>query len=137
MEATERLELRLAPEQKAALTTAANLMDTTVTDLVRDSALERANEVIIEHTTTFVPASYFDQLLAALDNPVPGNAALRRALTAATDVVDRRQVQLRATPRRSPSRRFHVRRAGPGRKAQDPRPSGRGTEHRPHLCVGP
>ena len=90
MEATERLELRLAPEQKAALTTAASLMDTTVTDLVRESALERASEVIAEHTTTFVPAAYFDQLLAALDKPVPGNAALRRAMAAATDVVDRR-----------------------------------------------
>jgi uncharacterized protein (DUF1778 family) len=89
MEATERLELRLAPEQKAALTTAANLMDTTVTDLVRDSALERANEVITARTTTFVPAEYFDQLLAALDEPVPGDAALRRAMAVAADVVDR------------------------------------------------
>lgn len=90
MDATDRLELRLAPEQKAALTTAAGLMDTTVTDLVRDSALERANQVIAEHTTTFVPVAYFHQLLAALDEPVPGNAALRHAMAAAADIVDRR-----------------------------------------------
>ncbi len=90
MEATDRLEVRLAPDQKATLTAAAGIMHVTVADLVRDSALERAGQVIAEHTTTFVPVAYFDQLLRALDQPAPSNAALRRAMGSAADIVDRR-----------------------------------------------
>ncbi len=81
--ASQRIEVRLRPEEKAILTKAAELQHRKVADLVRDSALERAERVIQEQTTMFVPEDYFQELLAALDTPVTANAALRRAMAAA------------------------------------------------------
>jgi uncharacterized protein (DUF1778 family) len=81
--ASQRIEVRLRPDEKATLTKAAGLQHQKVADLVRDSALERAERVIQEQTTMFVPEQYFQELLAALDTPVTANAALRRAMAAA------------------------------------------------------
>ncbi len=81
--ASQRIEVRLRPDQKATLTRAAELQHQKVADLVRDSALERAERVIREQTTMFVPEHYFQEVLVALDTPVTANAALRRAMAAA------------------------------------------------------
>jgi uncharacterized protein (DUF1778 family) len=87
--ASERIELRLRPDQKATLVKAARLRGVKVAEMIRDSALEGAERVLREETTMLVPERYFDELLAALDAPVVANAALRRAMAAAASV-DRR-----------------------------------------------
>jgi uncharacterized protein (DUF1778 family) len=46
-----------------------------LTDFVISSAEARAEEVLASRT--LVPADYFDQLIAALDEPVTPNEALR------------------------------------------------------------
>ena len=43
------------------------------------AAIERADEVIAEATTTVVPGDYFDSLLAALDRPSPAPGLARAA----------------------------------------------------------
>jgi uncharacterized protein (DUF1778 family) len=55
------------------------------------AALERAELVVVEEATTFVPATYFDRLVASLDAP---NEAPR--LARAADAAARRK-QIKAT----------------------------------------
>ena len=88
--ATERLELRIEPDQKATLAYAADLMDVKVADLVRSGALELAERVVRERASTVVPASYFRELLEALDQPGKVNKPLHRAASRATKTIDRR-----------------------------------------------
>jgi uncharacterized protein (DUF1778 family) len=89
-QATERLELRIEPDQKATLVYAADLMDVKVADLVRSGALELAERVVRERATTVVPTSYFRELLDALGGPGTVNEPLRRATDRAAKTVDRR-----------------------------------------------
>jgi uncharacterized protein (DUF1778 family) len=84
--ATERIEVRLQPSQKATLARAAAAAGVKVAELIRDGALERAEAVLAAQTTTVVPADYFDQLLEALDSPGDANQALHEALAAAADI---------------------------------------------------
>jgi uncharacterized protein (DUF1778 family) len=88
--ATERLELRIEPDQKATLAYAADLMEVKVADLVRSGALELAERVVRERATTVVPVSYFRELLDALDQPGTVNQPLRKAAARAKKIVDRR-----------------------------------------------
>ena len=88
--ATERLEVRIEPGQKATLTLAADLMDVKVADVVRSGALELAERVVRERAMTVVPTEYFEALLKALDEVPSGNPALRRAARRVAKSVDRR-----------------------------------------------
>ena len=59
-----------------------------VSDFVRSAAEDRAERVIREHDTqTTVPATFFEDLLAALDAPGPSNDALTRAAQRARRIV--------------------------------------------------
>lgn len=87
--ASERIELRLQPSQKATLARAAAVAGVKVAELIRDSALDRAEAVLAAQTSTVLPADYFDQLLDALDRPGEANQALREALEAAADIARR------------------------------------------------
>jgi uncharacterized protein (DUF1778 family) len=55
------------------------------------AAMQRANEVIAAQSATVVPADYFDQLLAALDEPA-GNAT--RLATAAKKTRGHRRIRI-------------------------------------------
>jgi uncharacterized protein (DUF1778 family) len=70
-----RLNFRVRPETEHRLRTAAAASDQSLTDFVISAAEDRAHEVLATHT--LVPATYFDQLIAALDAPVTPNEALR------------------------------------------------------------
>ena len=87
MAATQRLELRLTEEAKKAMTAAAALVDEPVSEFVRAAAEQRADTVLGEHRVTWVPATFFDDLLAALDDPVDRNEPLTRAARRAHSVV--------------------------------------------------
>lgn len=90
MAATARLEVRLQPDSKARLERAAELTHVPVSDFVRSAVEERAEQVLRDHDDqTTVPATFFDDLLAALDAPAEANGALTRAAQRAQHVVRR------------------------------------------------
>ncbi len=64
---TDRLEARLAPDERKRIEQAAATAGLSVSAFVVEVAVERADEIIAAATTTDVAADYFDDLLAALD----------------------------------------------------------------------
>ncbi len=76
---TERLEVRAAPADRARIEHAAAVVGVTVSSFLVDTAVERANSIIADVTTTDIAADYFSELLAALDRP---SAAPRLAAAA-------------------------------------------------------
>jgi uncharacterized protein (DUF1778 family) len=85
-----RLEFRVTPQDKAQIERAAALAGEHVTAFARVAASERAERVLREHeTTTTVPAEFFDDLLAALDDPPHPNRALGDAFARLRETVER------------------------------------------------
>lgn len=77
---TARLEFRIAPAHRARIERAAELSGEPVTAFARAAAEERAERVLREHeATTTVPATFFDDLMAALDAPAQANPLLAAA----------------------------------------------------------
>lgn len=78
--ATARIEVRVPPEVKARIESAAALDDTSVSNFVIAAATERADEVVRQHEThTSVPAGFFDDLISSLDHLAEVNPALAKA----------------------------------------------------------
>jgi uncharacterized protein (DUF1778 family) len=78
--ATARIEVRVPPQVKARIESAASLEDTTLSSFVVAAVTERADEVVRQHEThTSVPAEFFDALIASLDEPAEVNPALVKA----------------------------------------------------------
>jgi len=67
MSKTERIELRVSVDDKAAIAAAAAMEHTTTTEFVRDAVLDRARHVRARADRTLMPAEQFDALVAALD----------------------------------------------------------------------
>lgn len=63
----ERLEARLTSVQRRQIEQAAALTGESVSAFMVMAAMERAGAVVTEQATTVVPAIYFDQLLASLE----------------------------------------------------------------------
>lgn len=68
---TDRMEARVSPEERDRIERAASSAGLSVSAFMVSAAVERADEIISEATTTTVPADYFDELLVALDEPQP------------------------------------------------------------------
>ncbi|HUY85630.1 MAG TPA: DUF1778 domain-containing protein [Acidimicrobiales bacterium] len=86
---TDRMETRVSPDERERIERAASVAGLSASAFIVSAAVERADEIIAEATTTTVPAEYFDQLLKALDKP--GNApGLARAVKQASR---RRRIQ--------------------------------------------
>jgi uncharacterized protein (DUF1778 family) len=85
-----RLETRLTPTQRRQIEQAAALAGESVSSFVVLAALDRADILVTERASTVVPASYFDQLVAALDEP-PGDAP--RLAEAAREATRRRRIK--------------------------------------------
>ncbi len=64
-----RLEARLTPTQRKQIEQAAALAGESVSSFVVLAALDRADVLVTERASTVVPAAYFDQLVASLDEP--------------------------------------------------------------------
>jgi uncharacterized protein (DUF1778 family) len=89
--ASARFEFRLRPEAKRRIEQAADLVHESTSDFARTAAEERAERVLEEHMmATVVPAEFFDELLAALDQPARPNEVLRAAAGRSRAVVERR-----------------------------------------------
>lgn len=79
MAAIARLQVRVDPGTKALLERAASLLNVPVSAFVRTAAVDRADHVLREHDAqTTVPASFFDDLLEAVDGPAQPIEALAR-----------------------------------------------------------
>jgi uncharacterized protein (DUF1778 family) len=79
--ATERLNFRVRPDDAERMRYAAEVEKVSLTDFVVDAARTRAEEVLSR--VTVVPPDFFDQLMAALDQPPQPNAAMRKIARAA------------------------------------------------------
>lgn len=88
--ATERLEMRLRPEIEQQLRAAAALERVSVTAFVTAAAVAHAERVLAEAHTWAVTVQAFDELLAGLDAPPVGNAALAAAIADSDALVERR-----------------------------------------------
>lgn len=75
----KRLEARLTSTQRRQIEHAAELAGESVSSFVVLAALDRADIVVRDMTSTVVPAAYFDQLLASLDEPDEAPRLLRAA----------------------------------------------------------
>jgi uncharacterized protein (DUF1778 family) len=67
MSRTERIELRVSTDDKAAITAAAAMEQVTTTDFVREAVLDRVQHVRARADHTLMPAAQFDVLVASLD----------------------------------------------------------------------
>lgn len=86
--ASARLEVRVRPESKSRVEQAAALLRMPVSEFVRSALEERAEQVVAEHEThTRVPATFYDDLITALETQAEPSAALARAARRARDVV--------------------------------------------------
>lgn len=75
---TDRVEARLSPEERERIGRAAAFAGESMSTFIVAAAVQRADDVIAEYSSTTVPSDYFDQLLAALDEeaePSPRLAA--------------------------------------------------------------
>jgi uncharacterized protein (DUF1778 family) len=78
---SDRVEARLSGEQRERIGRAAAFAGESMSSFMVSAAVQRADEVIAEHSSTVVPSDYFEQLLAALDEapePSPGLAAVAK-----------------------------------------------------------
>jgi uncharacterized protein (DUF1778 family) len=78
----ERLEARLTSTQRRQIEQAAALAGESVSSFVVLAALGRADVLVREQASTVIPATYFDQLVASLDEPedAPGLARAAAAI---------------------------------------------------------
>lgn len=77
---TDRVEARVSPDQRERIERAAAFSGESMSAFMVVAAVQRADDVIAEQSATVVPGDYFDQLLAALDEPA--EKALRLAAAA-------------------------------------------------------
>jgi uncharacterized protein (DUF1778 family) len=66
---TDRVEARLSPDERERIGRAAAFAGESMSTFIVAAAVQRADELIAEHSATTVPSDYFDRLLAALDEP--------------------------------------------------------------------
>lgn len=76
---SDRVEARLSPEQRRRIALAAEYTGESLSAFMVGAAVERADELIATHTATVVPTEFFDQLLAALDQPAEPSPRLAAA----------------------------------------------------------
>lgn len=80
---SDRVEARLSTEQRELIGRAAAFAGESLSAFIVSAAVQRADDVIAEQSSTVVPSDYFDQLLAALDEAPEASprlaAAARRA----------------------------------------------------------
>ena len=76
---TQRLEMRLSPEQKLLLERAAALNGQVLASFIRAQLVERAQEILDRYTRTVLSARDFDHFIEMLDRDAEPAAALEAA----------------------------------------------------------
>lgn len=64
---TERFEIRLAEDGRNQIEAAASAVGETVTEFVRNAAMQRADQVLALSSRTLMPAEQFDAMIRSLD----------------------------------------------------------------------
>lgn len=77
---TEKLDLRLTPEAKRILASAAAAERRSLSDFVLDSALGRAEETLADRRSFHLDAERWQAFVAALDAPVRDMPRMRKLL---------------------------------------------------------
>lgn len=77
---SERMELRVSPDVRTEIETAAQLSHKSVSQFIAESALERAEAIIDEHSRIKIMEESWNAVRQALDNPIAPNEKLRRAV---------------------------------------------------------
>jgi uncharacterized protein (DUF1778 family) len=77
---SEKLDLRLTPSAKATLQRAAAAAQRSVSEFVLESALERADEALIERRRFGLDETQWQAFLAALDAPIRRHPRMERLL---------------------------------------------------------
>jgi uncharacterized protein (DUF1778 family) len=75
---TEKLDLRISPEAKRKLRTAADIRDKSVSEFVLDSALSAADEALLERRRIVLGPEEWERFLRALDEPPRPNERLQQ-----------------------------------------------------------
>lgn len=84
MSTLARLDLRIAPEDKARIERAARLRGVPISTFIREVALREAAQIATAELAVSLSAEESRHLLQALDEPWSPNAKLARALTTAS-----------------------------------------------------
>ena len=84
--ATSRLELRLAPHDKARITRAASLRGMALSSFARDALLREADAAIAASDVVTLSVEESRRFLAALDKPFRPNKRLAKAMALAAKV---------------------------------------------------
>ena len=79
---SQRMNLRVKPDQKARLLRAASLRNTDLTDFVLRLALREADAVIEEAERIDLSSRDYSRVMDLLENPPPPNDKLRSAAAA-------------------------------------------------------
>jgi uncharacterized protein (DUF1778 family) len=77
---SEKLDLRLTPENKQKISRAAEAMQRSVSDFVLESAMVRAHEVLIDRRHFGLSAEKWEAFMTALDAPPRRHPRLERLL---------------------------------------------------------
>jgi uncharacterized protein (DUF1778 family) len=77
---SEKLDLRLSPEAKHKLYSAAAAVNRSVSDFVLESALNRADETLADRRHFSLNAEQWTAFMAALDAPAKHNPVLEKLL---------------------------------------------------------
>ena len=64
---TERFEIRLAEDGRNQIEAAAGAVGETLTEFVRNAAIQRADQVLALSSRTLMPAEQFDAMIRSLD----------------------------------------------------------------------
>ena len=66
---TERVEVRVAPQSHDQISAAAEKVNETTSEFMRNAALDRADKILALSSRTLMPAEQFDAMIRALDTP--------------------------------------------------------------------
>ena len=77
---TQKIDLRITPQHKEALTKAAALSRRSLSDFVLQSALDKADETLADRRNFVLDEASWDAFVKALDAPPEKNRALQRLL---------------------------------------------------------
>ena len=66
---TERVEVRVAPQTHEQISAAAQTVNETTSEFMRNAALDRADKILALSSRTLMPAEQFDAMIQALDTP--------------------------------------------------------------------
>ncbi|WP_028647506.1 DUF1778 domain-containing protein [Nocardiopsis sp. CNT312] len=88
--ATERMEVRVSPEDKTLFLEAARLSHESASKFVVRAARDAAREVVEREQTTTVPAAFFDAMIESLEEPAEPVEELSSAVRKHRSIVKKR-----------------------------------------------